>query len=365
MKIAIVGAGFSGAVLARELSPYHRVEVFEGRPHVGGNCYTYRDDTTGVMVHKYGPHIFHTKNDRVWDYIQQFGAFGPYTHRVKAVHDGTIFSMPINLHTINQFFGRQMGPREAEEFIKKQREGLTDTPRNAEEQALQTVGRELYNAFLKGYTKKQWGREPVELPASVFQRLPVRFTYDDNYFNHPYQGIPLDGYTPIIERLLSGVPLHLNCKFTNREAVHYDHVFYSGPIDDWFTHCYGWLPYRTMDFHHKHGAGDLQGCAHINYCGLTTNRTRSIEHKHFTPWEKHDWSTITYETSRECGPGEDPMYPVNLAHGNELLALYGTRAEAEAKVTFVGRLGMFKYIDMDQTIELALRAAKEFLQDNP
>ncbi|MGH8035350.1 MAG: UDP-galactopyranose/dTDP-fucopyranose mutase family protein, partial [Lysobacterales bacterium] len=287
--IAIVGAGFSGAVIARELAEagYH-LEVFESRPHVAGNCYTERDADTGVMVHKYGPHIFHTDNERVWQYLNRFTRFMPYTNRVKTTARGRVFTLPINLLTINQFFGKTFSPPEARAFIEQQADLTIEEPQNFEEQALRFVGKELYEAFFKSYTLKQWGCHPSQLPASILKRLPVRFNYDDNYFSHPHQGMPEQGYTTIVEQILqhANIDVHLGTPFERAHRARYEHVFYSGAIDAWFDYQSGRLGYRTLDFREIRAEGDFQGCAVMNYADEAVPYTRISEHKHFSPWEE-------------------------------------------------------------------------------
>jgi UDP-galactopyranose mutase len=285
-NIAIVGAGFSGAVIANQLAQAgYTVDVFESRPHVAGNCYSERDAETGVMVHVYGPHIFHTDNERAWEFVNRFAEFKPYVNRVKAITDGKVFTLPINLLTINQFFNKTMGPAEAQEFLANLGDKTIENPTTFEEQALRFVGRDLYEAFFKTYTIKQWGLEPSELPASILKRLPVRFNYDDNYFNHKYQGMPAEGYTQLVQNIIDtpGVTVHLNTTFDPATKGEYEHVFYSGPIDAWFKHTEGRLPYRTLDFEVFRADGDFQGNAVINYCDNEKKYTRITEHKHFSP----------------------------------------------------------------------------------
>lgn len=363
--IAIVGAGFSGAVLAQELGKAgHRIDVFDSRAHVGGNCHTARDPKTQVMLHTYGPHIFHTSNQRVWDYIQQFGSFVPFVNRVKAITGGRVYSLPLNLLTINQFLGRSFSPAQAQAFFAEIAERGQGTPENFEEQALALMGGDLYAAFFKNYTIKQWGMSPTELPASILKRLPMRFNYDDNYYNSQYQGIPRDGYTPIVENLLDlpNVSLHLDTRFDRAQAAGYDQVFCSGPIDAWFGYDEGRLGYRTLDFVREDHAGDYQGNAVINYCDLSVPWTRISEHKHFTPWEQHEDTVIFKEYSRLCEGDDTPYYPIRLVAEKALLAQYVDRARQEANVTFVGRLGTYRYIDMHVTIAEALDVAEQYQQ---
>lgn len=361
--ISIVGAGFSGAVLARELAEAGcKVDVFDTRPHVAGNCHTARDAQTDVMVHTYGPHIFHTSNQKVWDYIRRFGEFVPFVNRVKAITGGRVFSLPLNLLTINQFFGKTFSPSEAEAFFKEVGDANIESPANFEEQALHLMGRELYEAFFKGYTTKQWGMSPAELPASILKRLPVRFNYDDNYYASRYQGIPRDGYTAVVENLLAhpDVRVHLGTRFERSYSSDYDHVFCSGPIDAWFGYDEGRLGYRTLDFVREDHEGDYQGNAVINYGDLSVPWTRISEHKHFAPWESHDKTVVFKEYSRLCEEADTPYYPIRLVAEKTLLSRYVERARNESKVTFVGRLGTYRYIDMHVTIAEALDTAERF-----
>ena len=363
-NIAIVGAGFSGAVIANQLAQAgYTVDVFESRPHVAGNCYSERDAETGVMVHVYGPHIFHTDNERAWEFVNRFAEFKPYVNRVKAITDGKVFTLPINLLTINQFFNKTMGPAEAQEFLANLGDKTIENPTTFEEQALRFVGRDLYEAFFKTYTIKQWGLEPSELPASILKRLPVRFNYDDNYFNHKYQGMPAEGYTQLVQNIIDtpGVTVHLNTTFDPATKGEYEHVFYSGPIDAWFKHTEGRLPYRTLDFEVFRADGDFQGNAVINYCDNEKKYTRITEHKHFSPWEKHEKTICYAEYSRQCEEKDIPYYPIRQNREKAMLELYVNKAQNEPNVTFVGRLGTYRYLDMDVTINEALITADKFL----
>jgi UDP-galactopyranose mutase len=364
LTIGIVGAGFSGAVIAHELAAQgYRVTVFDERAHIAGNCHTERDAESGVLMHVYGPHIFHTDNERVWQFVNQFSRFEPYVNRVKALTGGRVFSLPINLLTINQFFGKILNPQQAEAFIADLGDTSIIDPASFEEQALRFVGRELYEAFFKSYTIKQWGVSPSQLPASILKRLPVRFNYDDNYFAHRFQGMPREGYTVIVERLLDhpNITVHLNRSFRREEAAGFGHVFYSGPIDAWFDHSEGRLGYRTLDFEPIRAQGDFQGCAVLNYCDDSVPWTRISEHKHFAPWEAHEKTLCFKEFSRECGPGDIPYYPIRLVEEKALLSRYVDLARREQGVTFVGRLGTYRYLDMDVTIAEALETIDQFL----
>ena len=356
--------GFSGAVVARELAEAgYLVQVLESRPHVAGNCHTERDPETGVMVHKYGPHIFHTDNEEVWAYLNRYTRFMPYTNRVKTTTQGQVFSLPINLHTINQFFGKTFSPDEARAFIESRADLSIEDPQTFEEQALRFVGPELYEAFFKGYTQKQWGCHPSELPASILKRLPLRFTYDDNYFFHKYQGMPEHGYTAIVEQILDhpSIDVRLGTPFQREDAGAFDHVFYTGPIDGWFNYESGRLGYRTLDFRQVRGEGDYQGCAVMNYGDESVPYTRIAEHKYFSPWEEHDKTLCFEEYSRACEAGDIPYYPIRLTQEQAMLRDYVQKARSERGVSFIGRLGTYRYLDMDVTIAEALDAARRFL----
>ena len=306
-RIAIAGAGFSGAVIAFELakSGKYLIDVFEARDHVGGNCHTARDSETGVMVHVYGPHIFHTDNETVWNYVRQFDDFMPFTNRVKAITQGRVFSLPINLLTINQFFGKTFSPSEARDFIETIADNSIENPQTFEEQALRFLGRDLYQAFFWGYTLKQWGMEPSELPASILQRLPVRFDYNDNYYASTFQGMPKSGYTYIIEKMLDheNIRVHLNTRIERDTVDDCHHLFNSGPIDSWFGHSEGRLGYRTLDFVAERCEGDYQGNPVINYCDVQVPWVRITEHKHFSPWETHE-KTLIYREYQPRWRGE-------------------------------------------------------------
>jgi len=365
--IAIVGAGLSGAVIGRHLAEAgHKVRIFDRRDHIAGNCHTERDGDTGVMVHIYGPHIFHTDDAEVWDYVNRFQTFLPYKNRVKTTSGGRVFSLPVNLHTINQFFGKTFRPDEAKAFIEEQADKTITDPQTFEEQALRFVGRDLYEAFFKGYTQKQWGCSPRDLPASILKRLPVRFNYDDDYFFHRYQGMPQNGYTDMVAAILDhpGIELRLSIGFERSDAAQYRHTFYSGALDGYFDFTCGRLGYRTLDFERFTYDGDYQGCAVMNYGEVEVPYTRITEHKHFSPWETHEKSVCYREFSRECGADDIPYYPIRLVEEKEQLAQYVALARAEDAVTFVGRLGTYRYLDMDVTIREALDTARLYLSSH-
>lgn len=366
MNILLVGAGLSGAVIGRTLAEAgHTCRVIDSRPHVAGNCHTERDPETEVMMHVYGPHIFHTDDEEVWNYVNGFAEFMPYQNRVKTTVQNKVFSLPINLHTINQFFNKTFRPAEAKAFI----EGLVDDsikdPQTFEEQALRFVGSDLYEAFFGGYTEKQWGCSPSELPASILKRLPVRFNYDDNYFFHRFQGMPREGYTAMIEAILDhpGLSVELETSFRPEMADQADHVFWSGPLDGYFEYEHGRLGYRTLDFERFTHEGDYQGCAVMNYGDRDVPYTRVTEHKHFSPWEEHSGTVCYREFSRAAGPEDIPYYPIRLVEEQKMLDTYIGKAEHLSGVTFVGRLGTYRYLDMDVTIREALDAAQHFIKD--
>ena len=366
MNFLIVGAGFTGAVIGRKLAiEGHQITIIDQRSHIAGNCFTERDKNTNVMEHGYGPHIFHTSDEEVWKYINQFGEFVPYINRVKTTYNDQVYSLPINLHTINQFYKTNFNPLEAKKWIDSIADKSIDEPQNFEEQALKFIGKDLYEAFFKGYTKKQWGVNPTELPASILKRLPVRFNYDDNYFSHKYQGIPKDGYTPIVANILNHkkIEVKLNKKFDKTMIKDFDHIIWTGQLDQWFDYSEGRLGYRTLDFEKFESEGDFQGTAVMNYGNQEIPYTRISEHKHFTPWEQHEKTIYFKEFSRECRVNDIPYYPIRLVNDKALLGNYIELANKELKVTFAGRLGTYRYMDMDVTIKEALELVNKIVID--
>ncbi|CAK7192451.1 UDP-galactopyranose mutase [Commensalibacter sp. Nvir] len=362
--ILCVGAGLSGATIARLLAEKdYIVDIVEERNHTAGNCYTERDKHTGIMIHTYGPHIFHTDKEHVWNFVNQYCTMMPYINRVKTTIKDQVYSLPINLHTINQFFCKAFLPDEARKFIEKKANRSIFEPKNFEEQALKFVGKEIYETFFKGYSTKQWGLDPKELPASILKRLPIRFNYNDSYFSHRYQGIPRDGYSNLINNILDhpNITLHLHTHFDQSSAKEYSHVFYSGPLDAYFKYREGHLAYRTLDFKSFTHKGDYLGTAVMNYGEETVPFTRITEHKYFSPWEHHEESVCYREYSRNCEKGDLPYYPIRLVGKMDVLERYTILANKEQNVTFVGRLGTYRYLDMDVTIAEALEAAREFL----
>lgn len=363
-EIGIVGAGYSGAVIADFLARQgFQVTVFDLRDHVGGHCHTARDPETDVMIHTYGPHIFHTDDEEVWQYVQKFASFKAFTNRVKSTVGGKVFSLPVNLHTINQFFNRSFRPDEAQAYISKIADSSITDPQTFEEQALRFIGRDLYEAFFKGYTKKQWGCDPNDLPASILKRLPIRFNYNDNYYSHKYQGIPEDGYTKLIEKILDhpNITVRLNHPFQRNQLDTFFHVFYSGPIDAFFEYSLGRLEYRTLNFDRFVCQGDYQGCAVMNYGDEEVPYTRITEHKHFAPWEEHSASVCYREYSLNCEHGDTPYYPVPFAKNTTKLDEYIALTNKQKGISFLGRLGTYRYLDMDATIREAMDAARMFL----
>lgn len=365
-NIAFVGSGFACSVLARKLveSGKFKASVFEGRNHLAGNCHTSREN--GIMVHHYGPHIFNTSNLEVWEYVNRYGKFLPFTNRVKAVTKKGVYSMPINLLTINQFFNKNFSPNEALIFLNSIGDKNIKEPKSFEEQALKMLGRDLYENFFYGYTKKQWGVEPSKLPASILKRLPIRFNYDDNYYLQDYQGIPIDGYSHLIENILdhNNIEVHLNSIFTRDMKNDFDFVFYSGAIDRYYEYSEGELSYRTLLFEKFNFDGDFQGNPVINYCDQNIPFTRITEHKHFAPWESHKKSICFKEYSQKANKNQDPYYPMRLDDDLKILKKYIDVAELDNNIAFIGRLGTYRYLDMHLVIEESLSLSKVCLNNS-
>ncbi|MGH2649080.1 MAG: UDP-galactopyranose/dTDP-fucopyranose mutase family protein [Ginsengibacter sp.] len=365
-RFLIVGAGFSGSVLAYRLSGLIDncvIDIWEEKPHIAGNCFTQRDDETGIMVHRYGPHIFNTDKKEIWDFVNGFIHLQPYAHRVKAIYNGQVYSLPINLHTINQFFSKTFSPAEAKKMLELQADKNIRDPKNFEEQALKFIGHDLYKAFFYGYTKKQWGCEPTELPSAILKRLPVRFNYDDSYYNNPLVGIPKEGYTPFVEQMINkkNINLELKKKFLpGANYSSYDHIFFTGPLDAFFNYKFGRLGYRSVTFEPFYSNGDYQGTAVMNYCDEAAPHTRITEHKHFAPWENHEKTICFKEYSKETTENDIPFYPKRLAADKELLNLYRIEAEKLQNVSFLGRLATYRYMDMHHVIGEALNFAEKF-----
>ncbi len=362
----VVGAGLYGAVFAHEAAAAgKRVLVVEKRSHIAGNVYT--EEQAGIQVHRYGAHIFHTNDREVWDYVNRFGDFNRYTNSPVANFRGELYSLPFNMYTFNRMWG-VVTPQEAAEKIAAQRsEGATGEPRNLEECAISLVGRDIYEKLVKGYTEKQWGRKCSELPPSIIRRLPVRLTFDNNYFNALFQGIPTEGYTALVARLLEGIELRLDTDYlAQREELDAlaDKVVYTGPIDAFFGYRLGALAYRSVRFETETlDIPNFQGNAVVNYTDTETPWTRIIEHKWFTfgknsRGEELPQTVISREYSSEWKPGVEPYYPVNDEKNAALYAAYRELARREEKLLFGGRLAEYKYYDMDQVIRAALDSVR-------
>ena len=359
----IVGAGLFGSIFAYEAKKRGKsCLVIDKRPHIGGNIYT--KEVEGINVHEYGAHIFHTSNHEVWDYIQQFATFNRYTNSPIARYKDEIYNMPFNMNTFNKLWG-VITPEQAKEKIDQQikESGITE-PKNLEEQAISLVGRDIYEKLVKGYTQKQWGRRCDELPSFIIKRLPVRFTYDNNYFNDLYQGIPIGGYTQIIEKMLEGIDIQLNCDyFSNRKELETtaNKIVFTGMIDQYYDYCFGELEYRSLRFETEVlEMENYQGNAVVNYNEYEIPYTRIIEHKHFE-YGKQEKTVITREYPATWKKGDEPYYPMNDEKNNCLYEKYKALADKENKVIFGGRLGMYKYYDMHHIISEALdMVGKEF-----
>jgi len=363
----IVGAGLYGAVFAQKMAEAgKKVLVIDKRNHIAGNIYT--EKVEGINFHKYGAHIFHTNNKEVWDYIQQFATFNRYTNSPVANYKGELYSLPFNMYTFNKMWG-VVTPEEALSKIEEQRKEIKGEPQNLEEQAISLVGRDIYEKLIKGYTEKQWGRDCKDLPAFIIKRLPVRLTFDNNYFNALYQGIPIGGYTQMVEKMLSGIEVKLGVDYlANRKE--YDalaqKVIYTGPIDAFFNYSLGYLQYRSVRFENEVlDMPNFQGNAAVNFTDKETPWTRIIEHKWFEFGKDENGqdipkTVISKEYSSEWQPGDEPYYPVNDAINTNLYQEYKKLADNENKVIFGGRLGEYKYYDMDQVIAVALEKAQKY-----
>ena len=365
----IVGAGLFGSVFAQQAKEMGRsVLVIDKRPNIAGNIYT--EKTEGINVHKYGAHIFHTNNPTVWEYVQRFAVFNRFTNAPVANYKGELFSLPFNMYTFNKMWG-VVTPEEAREKIEQQKAeaGITE-PRNLEEQAISLVGRDIFEKLIKGYTEKQWGRDCRDLPAFIIKRLPVRFTFDNNYFNALYQGIPVGGYTAMIEKMLDGIEVRLNEDYLADKAAYdalADKVIYTGPIDAYFDYKLGYLEYRSVRFENELlDMPNFQGNAAVNYTDRETPWTRIIEHKWFEFGKDENGNdlpktVISREYSSEWKPGDEPYYPVNDEKNGALYRKYKALADKENNIIFGGRLGEYKYYDMDQVIAAALERSELIL----
>ncbi len=359
----IVGAGLFGAVFAQEAKKAgKKCLVIDKRNHIAGNIYT--KEMEGIQVHVYGAHIFHTSNKEVWDYINQFAAFNRYTNSPVANYKGEIYNMPFNMNTFNKLWG-VVTPQEAQAKIQQQKQEYSvENPRNLEEQAINLVGPDVYTKLVKGYTEKQWGKRATDLPAFIIKRLPVRFTYDNNYFDDNYQGIPLGGYTKMVENMLKGTKVKLNENFLEKREEYKeaaDRIVYTGMIDEYFDYCFGELEYRSLRFETELlEQENYQGNAVVNYTEYEVPYTRIIEHKHFE-FGKQPKTVITREYPQTWTKGDEPYYPMNDEKNAALYGKYQELAQKEGNVIFGGRLGQYKYYDMDDTIEAALQCVQEVL----
>lgn len=360
----IVGAGLFGAVFAYEATKKgKKCLVIDKRDHIAGNIYT--KETDNINVHQYGAHIFHTSDRKIWDYVNSFADFNNYINSPVAVYKDELYNLPFNMNTFSKMWNIKT-PSEAKAIIEKQIEELNITePQNLEEQALSLVGTDVYEKLIKGYTEKQWGRDCKELPAFIIKRLPLRFTYDNNYFNDRYQGIPIGGYTKIVEKMLEGSDVLLDTDYfefiKDNEGIA-DKVLFTGMIDEYYDFCYGHLEYRTVRFETEVlDCDNYQGNAVVNYTDREVPYTRIIEHKHFE-FGKQEKTIISREYSTEWEPGMEPYYPVNNERNNDLFEKYKALADKEEKVIFGGRLGNYKYYDMDKVIIAALEAVEKYVR---
>ncbi len=359
----IVGAGLYGSIFAYEMNKKgKKCLVIDKRNHIGGNIYT--EEIEGINVHKYGAHIFHTSNKEVWEYINQFCEFNNYINSPIANYKGEIYNLPFNMNTFNKLWGVRT-PKEAQEKIEEQKkEYRILEPKNLEEQAISLIGKDIYEKLIKGYTEKQWGRDAKELPSFIIKRLPVRFTYDNNYFNDRYQGIPIGGYTKIIEKMLEGIEVRLNSNFFDKREEYENianKIVFTGMIDEYYNYCFGKLEYRSLKFETEVlNEENYQGNAVVNYTEREVPYTRIIEHKHFE-YGKQEKTVITKEYPSEWKEGNEPYYPVNNEKNNKLYLKYKELAAKEKKVIFGGRLGEYKYYDMDKVIE---RVVKDIKNEN-
>ena len=355
----IVGAGLAGATFARTMTDKgYSCMVLDKRVHIGGNIYSSKLE--GIEVHQYGPHIFHTDNERVWKFINRFTKFNHFVYSPVANFHGKLYNLPFNMNTFYQLWGTKT-PAEAQRIINEQITGFRITePTNLEEQALKLVGKDIYEKLVKGYTEKQWGTDCKELPAFIIRRLPIRFTYDNNYFNHPHQGIPKNGYTAMVEQMLSGIEVQLGVDFLKHRETYEKQancVVFTGPIDAYYDYCYGTLEYRSLHFETEVlSVGNYQGVAGMNFTDIETPYTRIVEHKHFLFGEGNpDRTVITREYPTLWKQGKEPYYPINNDKNNALYEQYRKRSEQEKKVIFAGRLGQYQYFDMDKVIESVLK----------
>lgn len=375
--LVVVGAGLFGLTVAQQAVEHLgvRVEIIDVRDHIGGNAYSYMDEETGAEIHKYGAHLFHTSNKRVWDYVNRFTSFTDYVHRVYATHDGEVYPLPINLGTINQFFHAHYTPAEAKALVESQAGELAGTdPKNLNDKGISLIGRPLYEAFIKNYTGKQWQTDPKDLPAGIINRLPVRFNYDNRYFRDTWEGLPTDGYTAWMERMIDDPRIHVTLRTDffdesqpyNRKALAAAGVpvVYTGPVDRYFDYSLGELKWRTVDFREvRYDEGDHFGCPVMNFSDPDVPYTRAIEFKNFNPERRAsqnpDRTVVWEEYSRFAERGDEPYYPINTEADKALYARYEELAKAEPRTVFGGRLGTYKYYDMHNVIDTALTAYEQ------
>ena len=360
----IVGAGIYGAVFAQQMrSMGKRCIVVERRCHIGGNAYS--EEVEGIQVHRYGPHIFHTRDEGVWNYVNKFSKFNHFVYSPVANYQGEIYNLPFNMNTFSKMWGIRT-PQEAQDIISRQiREAGIETPRNLEEQAISLVGTDIYEKLIKGYTEKQWGRPCSELPAFIIKRLPVRFTYDNNYFDHPYQGIPIGGYTRMLESMLDGIQIELGVEFLQEQDKWKNmarFTVYTGAIDEFYSCCFGSLQYRSLRFETEiMNLENYQGVAGMNYTDVETPYTRIVEHKHFEFGKGNAHKTVvTREYPQAWEKGLEAYYPVNDELNMGICRKYRELAAKESRVMFAGRLGCYRYMDMDQVIAQALKDSENF-----
>lgn len=359
----VVGAGLAGAVIANRLAWARdaKVTLIDRRDHLAGNCHTERCKDTGIMQHMHGAHIFHTSNKAVWDFVNQYADFRTFVNTPFAEHQDNYYPLPINLETLERFFKRRFTPQSAMEFMKERGDKQIVSPSNFREKGLMLLGEELYYAFFHGYTKKQWGRDPETLPASLLKRLPVRFTYNRSYYTSVYQGIPAAGYTEMVRAMLDhpNIRIELNTTFNDvTQAEEWTHIFYCGPIDEYYDYKFGRLRYRTVSWEKAIIKGDYFGHSSVNYPSEEVSYTRQREHKHYAYWEQHDHSIIMTEYSKETQPGDDPFYPLGLDADRLRFVQYFQHAQQEKRMTFIGRLATYRYLDMHQVIAESLELAK-------
>lgn len=377
--LVVVGAGLFGLTVAQQVAERYNIDVavVERRSHIGGNAYSETEPRTGIEVHRYGAHLFHTDNERVWRYVNQFTGFTDYEHRVHTVHQGVVYPMPINLGTINQFFGAAYSPQQARSIIREQAAEMHGrTPTNLDEQGVALIGRPLYEAFIRGYTAKQWQTDPRDLPASIIRRLPVRYNYDSRYFDDAYQGLPVDGYSAWLASMVEHprISVHVDTDFfDSTQPLNQDSlvgrvpVVYTGPLDQYFDHSAGRLSWRTLDFEQEVlDVGDFQGTSVMNYADIEVPYTRIHEFRHFHPertWYSKKSTVIVKEYSRWAGLEDEPYYPVGSPKDRQALQRYRDLAAAQPQVFFGGRLGTYQYLDMHMAIASALSLVDNSLDE--